>query len=312
MQHKTAFIATIFNEQNTISQLLESLVVQTISPDEVVIVDGGSTDNTVKIVRNWINKHSDIKIILIQKKGNRSVGRNEAIRNASADIILVSDAGCILDKRWVENVISPFNDKSIDIVSGYYELNAETVFEKSLAPYVLVPADKVDPNHFLPASRSCAFRKQTWKLLGGYPEEYSHNEDYVFAKKMEKKGLNIFFQKNAIVYWKPRSNIRDAFIMFYRFAFGDAEAGIFRPKVGFIFLRYILILVLSMYYMYTENLFIGSVLLILFIVYILWAIIKNYKYVKRIQAVYYLPLFQVISDAAIISGTALGITSNKK
>src|SRR3990167_9709391 len=236
---KLSFITTVLNEEGNIEKLLKSLSSQTVLPDEVIIVDGGSSDRTIAEIKYQIsNIKNDVKFKILIKKGNRSVGRNEAIKNARGDIILSSDAGCVLDKNWVKNILKPFENKKNDVVSGYYKGTGETVFEKSLIPYVLVMEDRISPENFLPATRSMAFKKEIWKKAGRFDEKLSHNEDFEFAKRLKKVGANIKFAKDAIVYWRPRKNIKEAFIMFYRFAFGDAEAGIIRPKLIFLFARY--------------------------------------------------------------------------
>lgn len=293
------------------ASLLGSLFSQSKFPDEIIVVDGGSTDNTVSEISSFKfpASNSKTKIKLIFKKGNRSVGRNEAIKNASSEIIVCSDAGCILDKNWVKNIIKPFDNPKIDVVAGYYKGKAKTIFEKCLIPYVLVMPDKVNGDNFLPATRSMAFKKSIWKKLGGFPEEFSNNEDYVFAKRLQNINARIAFEKNAIVIWIPRTNLRAAFIMFYRFAKGDAESRIFRPKVFLIFLRYIVgISILFLFLILKSNLIINTLCLI-FSAYILWSIIKNYKYVRDVRAVFYLPLIQITSDVAVLMGTIMGIIS---
>lgn len=305
---KTTFISTVFNEEENILKLLDSLLLQSKLPDEIIIVDGGSTDNTVSRIKSYeLRIKAKVKFKFLIKKGNRSVGRNEAIRSSAADIIVCSDAGCILDRDWIENITKPFTKKSIDVVAGYYKGSYDNIFQKCLIPYVLLMPDKVDPKNFLPATRSVAFKKTIWEKVGGFPEEFSNNEDYVFAKRLKKINANIFFDKNAIVYWLPMKNLRDSFIMFYRFAVGDGEAKIFRPKVAFIFVRYIFGILLLFYAIINKDSTIEQALIVLIILYVVWAIIKNYKYVNDIRSVIYLPLLQIISDIAVICGTVIGI-----
>lgn len=297
-----SLIITVFNEQNTILQFIKSVFNQSRLPDEIVIVDGGSTDNTVSVISNFSKK---IKLII--KKGNRAVGRNEAIRNATGEIILCSDAGCILDKNWVKNIIKPFDDKKVDVVAGYYRGLPKTIFQKCLIPYVLVMEDKVNPAEFLPASRSMAFRKRIWKNIGGFDEKFSHNEDYVFAKRLKKIGANIVFNKKAIVNWIPRNNIKEVFKMFFRFAFGDSEAGILRNKVLYIFARYIFYLYLIALSILIKSPYLLSITISFPLIYFFWAIKKNYKYINDKRAFYILPLLQVVSDTAVLGGTKLGL-----
>src|SRR5579884_494851 len=112
---KYTFVATVLNEEDMIREFIDSILNQSQKPDEIIIVDGGSSDQTV----NLIEKYKNIK--LVSKPGNRSIGRNEGIRISKGDIILVSDGGCLLDKNWAKNITKPFTDKKVDVVSGYYQ-----------------------------------------------------------------------------------------------------------------------------------------------------------------------------------------------
>lgn len=307
---KVSFITTIFNEGGTIERFLDSIYSQTQLPDEVVIVDGGSTDSTVELIKHYESriKSRKVKFHLVIKKGNRSIGRNEAIRHASGDIIVCSDSGNILDKEWVKNITQPFKikNKNIDVVAGYYEGIATTVFQKCVIPYALVMPDRADPDNFLPATRSVAFTKAIWKKVGGFNNKLSHNEDYVFAKALQKAKAHIVFKKDAIVYWLPRNTLKQTYTMLFRFAYGDAEARIWRPKVILVFLRYLFALVLLIcFFIFKLNL-LEAILLFLFIFYIVWSIRKNYRYVRDIRAIFWLPILQFTADLAVIVGTSLG------
>lgn len=316
---KVAFITTVLNEEKNIKLLLNSLLSQTRRPDEVIIVDGGSKDNTIKIIKEWVSKIRSErfrkKIELIVKKGNRSVGRNEAIsrvfnlpviKKARSDIIVSTDSGCILDKNWIKNITAPFKNGKVDVVSGFYKGLGKSAFEKSLIPYVLVMPDKVKADKFLPSARSMAFTKLIWEKSGGFPTEFSNNEDFVFAKRLKKLGAKIVFKKNAIVHYLPRKNIIEAFLMFFKFAKGDCESGVLRPKVILIFIRYIILIWFLIYAYFFRLFFILEGIFYILILYILWAIWKNYRYVKDRDAILILPLIQITSDIAVISGTIFG------
>ena len=316
---RIAFITTVLNEEKNILLLLKSVASQSRRPDEIIIVDGGSKDNTVQIIENWISKirseNLKDRIKVLVKKGNRSLGRNEAISRAfnlpvikitNCEIIACSDSGCILDKNWIRNITKPFKRKDVDVVAGYYKGLAKSVFEKSLLPYVLVMPDKVKADKFLPAARSMAFRKNIWEKAGSFPQALSSNEDFVFARKLKRIGAKVVFKKNAFVYFMPRENISEAFLMFFKFAKGDAEASILRPKVIFILIRYIILFWLLIYVYFFKLFFILETIFYILVVYILWSIWKNYRYVKDREAFLFLPLIQITSDVAVITGTSWG------
>lgn len=309
---RVSFIATVYNEESTIVGFLESLFSQSRLPDEIVIVDGGSSDATVAKIKSEKLKVKNyiVKFKIITKVGNRAIGRNEAIKNASSDIIVCSDAGCILDKSWIKNIIVPFADKKVDVVSGYYKPIARNVFEKCLATYTCTMEDKIDPDSFLPSSRSVAFKKNVWEKIRGYPEYLHTCEDLVFDRELKRKGFKFKFAKDAIVYWYQKKNIIEAFLQLFDYATGDGKARYFRNSTPFLFGRYLFgLLILILYFISKSYLLLNTLYLIL-ILYILWAIFKNYRYINKIEAIIILPILQFVSDVAVILGTTIGFLAS--
>jgi len=302
---KTTFITTVLNEEKTILPFLDSLFNQTVMPSEIVIVDAGSTDRTVQLIQHYLSEN-DIQWKLLVHPGNRAAGRNIAIKNASHEIILCSDAGCILDKEWIKQISEPFQKRTISVVAGYYKPITKNVFEKSLATYTCVMPDIIDRKNFLPSSRSVAFKKQAWKKVNGYPEYLNTCEDLVFAKNMKNQQYVFYFAKNALVYWPQRHDIFQAFEQFFRYALGDGNALYFRPQTPLLYARYV-ILILVITILLSNPRLLSYLLISLSILYILWSIGKNYKYIDDWRAIFILPILQVTADVAVISGTTIGM-----
>ncbi len=122
---KVSLVVTVLNEAKTIEAFLDSIEKQTLKPDEVVIIDGGSTDWTVnKLIRPQMN----IKV-LVYAGSNRSQGRNKGIQIAKNEIIAITDCGCILDKNWMRAITKPLVDENVSVVAGYYLAKTETIFQ---------------------------------------------------------------------------------------------------------------------------------------------------------------------------------------
>lgn len=306
-QHmKYSIVVTVFNEEKSIVGLLDSIRAQSVRPLEVIVVDGGSKDRTVTILKKYSKDFPKVSLKVFSKKGNRSIGRNYGVKKAQGDVLLFTDAGCLLHKDWVREISKPFTDKKTEVVAGYYKGEAQNAFQKALIPFVLVMKDKLDRKNFLPATRSMAIRKETFLRLGGFEERYSHNEDYVFANALKNNGIRMAFARKAIANWLPRNSLRSSFRMFYRFAVGDMEAGIVRGKVLLLFTRYLLLgylLILS--YLYKSPL-IFSVVVASVVIYLVWAYRKHQKYLSNKREHAYSVLIQLMCDISVMTGSFIG------
>lgn len=292
---KTSLIITVKNDSQSLYTLLESVASQTVLPNEIVVTYIGSIDQTAHKIRKSL---PDIIWIALDSDANRSVGRNVAIHHASHKYILISDAGCVLAPDWVEEMMKGFSRSAV--VAGYYDGQYENIFEKCQIPYVLVMPDKVDLNTFLPATRSMGIKKSLWKELGGFCTSARYAEDYLFARKIQNSACAIAVQKKAIVYWRPRKTLASFSRMIFEHAYGDAQNGVFRKKVALLFARYCIGFLLFLLY---------PPILLIIVPYLLYSILKNYRYVRDIRATYYFPLLQVCADISVLRGTVLGLYS---
>lgn len=223
-----SLIATIRNEEASIADFVEAIRRQTRQPDEVVIVDGGSEDRTLDLLRSAVGDDETWRII--EAPGvNISRGRNMAIAAASHSIVAVTDAGASADPAWLEHLLEPFERDAVDVVSGFFEAGGETRFERALATVIVPRLEEIDPDRFLPSSRSVAFRRHVVTAVGGYPEWLEHCEDLVLDLALKQAGARFAMAPEAIVRWRARSSLRAFARQYFFYARGDGHAGLW-PK----------------------------------------------------------------------------------
>ncbi|MEO8289228.1 MAG: glycosyltransferase [Chloroflexota bacterium] len=230
---------TVRNEAATLPGLLDSVLRQTVRPAEIVIVDGGSTDGTPDVARGYSDR---LPVRVIEMPGaNISEGRNAAIEAAQNSIIAVTDAGVRLDPRWLDALVTPLLDAvaDIDVVSGFFVADPQTPFERAMGATVLPTLRDIDPATFLPSSRSIAFRKDAWDAIGGYPEWLDYCEDLVFDIRLKELDKRFLFAPQAVVHFRPRSNLLAFYLQYYRYARGDGKADLWRKRHAIRYLTYI-------------------------------------------------------------------------
>ena len=162
---KVSLITTVFNEAGNIMQFLESYRNQTKYADEFIILDGGSTDRTAEIIRKFAQDNPYLHIDLLidescnkkQVNGPIARGRNRAIECSRNDVVAVTDAGCLLTPTWFEQITVPFQSSHVDIVAGWYSANITNDFQALYASTYMRTLAQIDPDTFLPSSRSIAF-----------------------------------------------------------------------------------------------------------------------------------------------------------
>ncbi len=222
---RTALVATVKNEARRLPEFLESLERQTRTPDIIVIIDGGSTDGTHDLLSSFSNR-TPLTFRCSQVPGNRSVGRNAAIRLSKADLIAVTDVS-VLEPSWFERIITPLEEGKADVVAGWYELLVDTPRERAVGLVTQYSLSEVDPENFLPSSRSIAFTRTAWERVGGYPENLLTTEDTVFDLSLRRAGFRFLFEPRAVVRWRPATTFQEAYRMYRTFGESDGEAGIF-------------------------------------------------------------------------------------
>jgi glycosyltransferase involved in cell wall biosynthesis len=321
-------IATVKNEAPTVHRLLDSLAAQTRPPDEVIIVDGGSTDDTMEVLEEYAAGGALPLKVLVHPGTNISQGRNAAIAEATGEIIASTDAGVRLSPHWLEELTKPFEEKEekrkiseirvirgkeeLYVVSGFFAPDPQSVFETALGSTVLPVLADVNPEKFLPSSRSVAFRKAAWERVGGYPEWLDYCEDLVFDFKLRELGP-FAFAPRALTYFRPRKSLSTFFQQYYRYARGDGKADLWRLRHAIRYSTYLIaipaIFLLGLWRtpLWWLLFLVGGAVMFWTPYKRLWPMIQGYGFVDKVKAILWVPIIRVTGDVAKMLGYPVGV-----
>lgn len=197
-------VVAAFNEEKYLPLCLASLKAQTFSKDdyEVIVVDNNSTDNTVKIAKNF-----GAKVIKESKQGY-VFALNRGMKEASADIIAVTDADTQVYPDWLSVVQKAFYDDKIVIVSGIsrvqtginvFDFIANSSFK--LFTKVTLAIKKPNVNGF-----NFAVRKKAFEKVGGLDERFQMSPDVDLGIRLMKIGgvkmLDNLFVNTSLRRWQ--------------------------------------------------------------------------------------------------------------
>jgi len=242
---KVSVVIPVRDEENSIRELLDSLLQQTRPPDEIVITDGGSVDATPQIIEDYIRKGAPVRLIRagLALPGR---GRNLGAAQASFEWLAFTDAGIRLAEDWLEALVARAEqDNSIDVVYGWWQPVTDTFFKQCAAITYVPPPALHDGVLARPRSiASALLRRQAWQAVNGFPEDLRSAEDLVFMDRLEGAGYHFVFEPRAKVRWELRPTLFSTFKRFLVYSRNNIRAGLFRQWQASILTRYAVLAIL--------------------------------------------------------------------
>jgi rhamnosyltransferase len=189
-------VVRTFNEERMIGRLLTGIEVQTRKPDQVVIVDSGSTDRTLEIARRH---RVDVKKI---DPAEFSFGRslNRGIEAATGDVVVMASAHVYpVYDTWLEHLTKPFEDPVVALTYGRQVGGPTTPYSESQIMATWFPADSNQrQDHPFANNANAAVRRSEWAATP-YDEDLTGLEDLDWAGKALERGRSIAYVAEAPV-----------------------------------------------------------------------------------------------------------------
>ncbi len=196
---KASLVIRTYNEARHIGGLLKAIVEQDWNPDEreIVIVDSGSTDDTLQIARCF-----PVRIVHIDKE-DFSFGRslNRGCAAATGDVLVFVSGHCIpVAGSWLKDLVAPLGRDGVVYSYGGQLGNGESSFSECQIFAKYFPAEsRVPQEGFYCNNANSALLKSAW-ASHPFDEELTGLEDMHLAKKLVGLGHRIGYVANAAVY----------------------------------------------------------------------------------------------------------------
>lgn len=217
---KVSLITTVKNEAQYADALIRSILSQSRQPDEWIVVDGGSDDNTVE-------KFKAVPLCtVIEQPCNRARGRNLAIAKASGEIIAITDVGCLPGPNWLQDLVARVRRKERVIAAGQTICRVRCPFDA--AQHALMDQfvnDGVNIRHPAASCRSLAFHRQAWQEYP-FPEWLDTGEDSWLLIRWRENGWITDFSGAATMEWIPQQSFASFVRQYFRYIRGEGQAAI--------------------------------------------------------------------------------------
>lgn len=188
---RISVIIPTYNEEKNIERCFEAFTRQTLPRDnfEIIIVDGNSKDRTTEIATKYADR------VIQQVSHGVGGARNDGAMISSGEIIVTTDADCLPDEEWLNNIVKDFEDDRLVAVTGYLDplipeemgrieaRTYKTIFK--IANGLRYAGSKVGYYHLCGANT--AFRRDAFLGVNGY-SDLAYSDDVEIAKRLRPQG----------------------------------------------------------------------------------------------------------------------------
>jgi len=219
-----SIVVPIRNASRTLPHCLAALACLDPAPGEIILVDNGSTDESLSLIQRFAHDHFSKRVqILAEQRRGAATARNTGARAAGGDVIAFTDSDCAPDPAWLGHLLAPLADPKVCAVAGrVVSAPPASTVELFSALYTLQSSEKpARYRRWTPwaggfPTANFGIRRESFQELGGFDEEVQiYGEDYDLCARLYEGGAEIAYAPDANVFHHHRvtlsSMLRQAF-----------------------------------------------------------------------------------------------------
>ena len=254
---KISVIIPVKDEEKKIERCLEAVFGQTIKPFEVIVVDGHSTDKTVRKARKFsVN-------ILYEDYHTRAGACQIGVENAKGEYVAFTDADCIPERDWLENLVKEFDEDIVgvgggikNIGKGLWENSINLAMDTFLGSANSVQGRFFKDKRYVNGISGCnsMYRRDDVMKVSGFDVGLSTAEDTELNRKLLKIG-KLLYTPNAIILHGHKRGLKEFAMRMYQYGYGRAKSRLWDLQI----IPPILVLLLITSLIFTSWIFLSMV-----------------------------------------------------
>ncbi len=226
---KVSVVVPVYNGCRTISETVRHVLGQSLPPHEVIVVDDGSTDGTLAVLRGFGEKI----IVLTQPNGGPASARNYGIRVATSEFVAMTDSDCLPAPDWLSNILKGFDSPRVAGVGG----TVKGVDKNLISVYVdiihlLDPVQSAEGEVRDLVTANACFRRDALLEAGLFDERFRKPgcEDTELSWKLRNLGYQLKTVADAVVLHYHKQTLRIFWKTICNYGEGTYLLGEIRPE----------------------------------------------------------------------------------
>ncbi len=218
-------IMPCLNEADHLRTTIDSVMAQTIPPDqiELLVVDGGSSDDSREIVRDY--QGTDVEVFLLHNpKRHIAAALNIGLDAARGDFIVRMDAHTVYAPDYVSRCIERLDAGQAEAVGGRQQGKGYGLWGQTIAMATQHPFGSGGPAYKVARSPEYvdtvylgAWRQETLRALGGWSESWEINEDYELFHRLRAQGGRVLVDPAIESWYAVRSSLKRLARQYYSY-----------------------------------------------------------------------------------------------
>ena len=303
-QYTFSIVIPCFNEEFYIKNCLDSILNQEYDLEkiEILVVDGGSKDETLQIINNFKKRFNNIKILFNDKKIT-PISLNIGIKNSSNEIIIILGAHTTIDKDFLKYNNQFLNEKDAMATGGTQINVGNNLIQRLIGITMEIPFAMASAKYrwskkenYVDTVVYAAYRREIFEKIGFFEEKITIAEDAEINWRIRQAGYKIFYSPKIKSYYYPRNSLSKFAKQMFRY--GILRVNMFKKHIDALNILHLIpsMFVITFIGSLMLSFFLKPFLILLSLLIVLYLLVSSIAILLKVPSenIIYIPIFLII------------------